>query len=837
MTKTRKPETEARKLKTEDRRPETEDERAKTENDNPSPARPARVVLLLENLHFGGTERQALELARGLDRRRFQPEIWTMAAGDDLEPLARAWNIPLVSLSRWPKPGPAALTRLYLHLRKQRPDLLLTLTAVPNIWGRLLGYLSDTHLVVGNVRGLTHHRQHEGWLWPFASHILCNTNVIKDILNKDCKISFSRITVIPNGVDTDFFRPPIPAPERKPIILCVARLVPDKDHETLIRAFTLVNRDHPEAQLWLVGDGPRKQDLVKLAMQTLPANRFRFLPGRGDLRPLMEQAALLALSSRQEAFPNVVLEAMAMGLPVVATRVGGLPELVTPGETGWLTPVGNAAALAAAISQLLADPETRRAFGQAARQRVEQNFSLSAMVRRHQEVFDTLLQEKAAAGAGGKPANFGIPDVKMSGGTAGGFGGGQTGAPVLPKTGPRVAYFLLWFPEPSQTFILDEVNTLSSLGLDVEVFTLYGPRPSARVTGMAPVLAPVHNLGVSALGTLIMDLLRLFRDRRLPARRVLAETLVRKWRSLETWGEAAWAALAGVHLAKRLPAAAFDHIHAPWANGPATAAWVASRVSGIPFSFGAHAHDIYPPDGALREKLRAASFIKTASAFNRDFFLALEPAMADKITIIRAGVPLVPPSASRKTSRPPYRLLALGRFVSKKGFPVLLAACRELAAQGLDFHLTLAGDGPQRRELLELVRKYGLTARVSFPGFVPHRQVPQLFQQADLFVMPCIIDPSGDMDGIPTVIMEALAHEVPVVATDLSGISEIVLPGRTGWLLPPGDQQALAAAIKEALDNPAETRHRALAGKRLVAREFDSQKNYGRLKELLEKYS
>ncbi|MDD5642506.1 MAG: glycosyltransferase family 4 protein, partial [Syntrophales bacterium] len=139
--------------------------------------------------------------------------------------------------------------------------------------------------------------------------------------------------------------------------------------------------------------------------------------------------------------------------------------------------------------------------------------------------------------------------------------------------------------------------------------------------------------------------------------------------------------------------------------------------------------------------------------------------------------------------------------------------------------------------LEELAHNYGLGARVSFPGFVPHHQVPALLQGADLFIMPCIVDPQGDMDGIPTVIMEALACEAPVVATDISGIREIVQPGATGWLLPPGDPQALVTAIKEALADPQEARRRAQAGKRLVAREFDSQKNYGRLKTLLEKHS
>lgn len=806
--------------------------------------RPARIVLLLEDLKFGGTQRQALELARGLDRTRFQPEIWIMARGDDLSSVAQSWGIPLVRLSFGNKPGPAGLGRLWRRLQKAPPDLLLTLTALPNIWGRVLGRLSGVPLVVGNVRGLLPRVQFERWLWPLADHILCNTQSLPPILNNDCKICASRLTVIPNGVDTDFFRPPRQTRDREPVILCVARMVPEKDHETLIRAFRLVHREHPAAQLWLVGDGPRKPAIEQLVQQTLPPGRVRFLPGRADLRPLLEQASLFALSSRHEAFPNVVLEAMAMGLPVVATKVGGLPELVVPGETGWLTPSGNAPALAGAMAQLLDDPESRQAMGRAGRARVERNFTLETMVRRHEEVFETLLAQKGDKGHPGVelPGPV-LSPPKMSGvaqepaGRALASSGDPWQSPFPVKSGPRVAYLLLWFPEPTQTFILDEVNTLRRLGLDLQVFTFYGPRPSGRLAGMEQALVPVHRLGLASLGTLILQLLRLFRDHQPLARRVLAETLVRGWRNWETAGEALWSTLAAVHLAPIFAARGVDHLHASWANGPATGAWVASRLSGIPFSFSAHAHDIFPPDGALAEKIRAASFVRVASAVNRHYLLAVEPDASAKIHAIHCGSPFTPAPAPRPSWQPPYQLLSIGRLVPKKGFPILLQACRELAAQGVDFHLTLAGDGPQLRELEELVQECGLSSRISFPGFVLHRQIPALMQQAHLFVMPSIVDPRGDRDGIPTVIMEALAHEVPVVATDICGISEIVLPGQTGWLVPPGDLQALVQAIREALDNPAEARRRGQAGKRWVAQEFASVKNYGKLKDLLEKYA
>ena len=398
----------------------------------------------------------------------------------------------------------------------------------------------------------------------------------------------------------------------------------------------------------------------------------------------------------------------------------------------------------------------------------------------------------------------------------------------------RVAYILLWFPEPSQTFVLNEVNTLVRLGLEVRVYTLYGPRPAGRLAGMGPAAAPVTHLGAAALGMLLRDLWRLRRQGAPGAGRFLRQVLLRRWRHPVTGGEALWAALAGVHLARRFGRDRIDHLHAPWADGPATAAWVASHLSGIPFSFSARAYDLHPPDGALREKLTAAAFVRTNTRSNLSYLAGLAPEAAPKLVNIYNGVALGPQAAAAPPAGPPFRLLALGRLVAKKGFPLLLAACRLLAEQKVDFHLTLAGAGPQRRRLAALVQQYGLGDRVTMPGFIPHREVPQLLAGAHLLVMPSIIAPSGDRDGIPNVVLEALAHEVPVVATAVSGLPEVIVPGETGWLVPPQDPQALAGAILAALKDPAGARRRAQAGRDLVAREFDSRQNYARLQACFE---
>jgi glycosyltransferase involved in cell wall biosynthesis len=354
--------------------------------------------MLLQDLKFGGTQRQALELARHFDPGRFQVEVWLLAAGEDLAPLARDWGVSLVYLSRQERVGPAALVRLYRRLQDQPVDLLMLLTVVPNIWGRGLGRLARVPVIVGNCRGGgAPRRQHERWLWPLAHHIICNSGALKRVLTRRGGVPEARVTVIPNGVDTDYFRPLPGTPQPYPaVVLSVVRMVPDKDPETLVRAFALTAPAFPRAQLWLVGEGPLLPGVRRLAEATLAPGSFRFIPPQADLRPLFRQAGLLALSSRTEALPNVVLEAMAAGLPVAATAVGGVPELVAPARTGWLADPGDAPGLAAVMSRLLADPEQCRAFGRAGRERALRDFSLQTMTRHYEDVLDRLL-----AGAGG----------------------------------------------------------------------------------------------------------------------------------------------------------------------------------------------------------------------------------------------------------------------------------------------------------------------------------------------------------------------------------------------------------------------------------------------------
>lgn len=359
------------------------------------------VVALLEDLLFGGTQRQALELLRRMDPTRFAVQVWTMLPGDDFAPLAQEWGIPVRSLNQKHSVGPRCLSGLWRELRSQRPDVLLPLTVVPNIWGRILGRLAGVPAIVGSCRGGgAEFRQYERLLWPLARHIVTNSHALRRSMLERCKVPAERVSVVPNGVDLEAFAQARDIRERRagntgPQVLCLARFCEAKDQATLVRAFALIADRHPAATLRLLGDGPTREQVRALANELLGAERATRVhvePAQLDVPGALGRADVFALSSLREALPNVLLEAMASWLPVVSSDVGGVKELVEHEVTGLLVPPRNPEAMARALDRLLGDSALRAAMAQAGRQKVE-SYSFQAMTRAFERIIDLSLQQ------------------------------------------------------------------------------------------------------------------------------------------------------------------------------------------------------------------------------------------------------------------------------------------------------------------------------------------------------------------------------------------------------------------------------------------------------------
>lgn len=182
--------------------------------------------------------------------------------------------------------------------------------------------------------------------------------------------------------------------------------------------------------------------------------------------------------------------------------------------------------------------------------------------------------------------------------------------------------------------------------------------------------------------------------------------------------------------------------------------------------------------------------------------------------------------------QPPYRLLAVGRFARTKGFPELITALARLRRERVPVRLTLVGDGAWRGRLVRQIRSLGLEACVDLPGFVPHDELRRYMQDHDMLVVPSVVHTNGDRDGIPNVIMEALSMGLPVVATDVCGIAEVIRDGETGLLVPQRDPAALACAVRRMLADRERARAMALAGRALVETMFDRERNIAALRDL-----
>jgi len=335
--------------------------------------------VLLQDLEYGGTQRYAVDLLRRLDRSLFTPELWLLNSGDAMEAEARATGAPLVRLSARPPGSPLALPPLLRRINAARPDLLYTLTVVPNIWGRLFGRLAGIPAIASGYRALLP-GQWESILWRLSDRIICNAEILRQRVVAVHGAKPERVAVVPNSVNMERFRP-APQNREDPLITSVARLVPDKSPLTLVEAFALVQRKLPQARLVMVGEGPLLPQVRARISELGMEDAVKIVGGCGDARPHLSRATVFALASAREGSPNAVLEAMACGLPVVASRVGGIPELVEDGGTGLLAAPGSPEDFARHLLRLLGDPALCAQMGAAGRGRAETLHSPEATTR------------------------------------------------------------------------------------------------------------------------------------------------------------------------------------------------------------------------------------------------------------------------------------------------------------------------------------------------------------------------------------------------------------------------------------------------------------------------
>ncbi len=387
---------------------------------------------------------------------------------------------------------------------------------------------------------------------------------------------------------------------------------------------------------------------------------------------------------------------------------------------------------------------------------------------------------------------------------------------------PAFAYIFKRFPMFAQTFIAREIEGLARHGVEPLIYSMQPPQDAARQEGFAALEARVQTLPSRA--QLSADIITSGLIGRLPA----AAFFYGQWlgRHARRRREAWW-------LGPRLRAAGVRHVHTHFVGPSACTAWWLHRDFGITYSITAHANDFlsdHEEAPGRQVLLKDANFVIAVSDYSRR--LLVEKFPQTRVIRLYNGMSLAE-FPERIPSSPPL-LVSVGRLVEKKGFGDLIEVCRLLREQGLPVRCKIIGDGPLEAELQTQIGVLGLEGVVVLVGPQAQPEIRAALAEASAFVLPCVEEKAGGMDILPTVIMEAMAATVPVVSTTLAGIPEMVVEGKTGFLVSPHDTVAAAAAVRTLLEDPEKAREMGEAGFRHAASVFSEDVTIPQLLRLLQ---
>ena len=265
-----------------------------------------------------------------------------------------------------------------------------------------------------------------------------------------------------------------------------------------------------------------------------------------------------------------------------------------------------------------------------------------------------------------------------------------------------------------------------------------------------------------------------------------------------------WHFAVACHWAAGLKGEDVSHIHSQWIHSGGTVAMFGAWLLGRPFSFTGHAADLFRERSAFKDKIRRAEFIGCISEFHRQLYLE-HGARPEQLEIVYCGIDTDHFSPRRRV-RPegePFHILSSGRLVAKKGFPVLIEACKIMAARGFDFRCTIGGSGPDEAMLRKLVSDAGLDNVITLTGeAIKQEDIPTFMEAGDVYTLACVWAKDNDVDGLPQMLMEAMACGLPTVSTNLVGIPDLIRNEDTGLLVEPGDAEALADALMRMEQDP-----------------------------------
>lgn len=735
-----------------------------------SDRQPLRMLFLVDLLEIGGIQRQLLEVCRAMAARGdavtllcFRPER------DRLSAAFREAGVEVVFLAKRRAIDLAFFLALRRFLRARTFDVAHAMTpragnwaaaaAPPQLRTRLLGSLLNIH-------------EFEKPLGATLERFVSASRLAGVFVNSEAGAANYRravpdaplLHVIHNGVsltelgDRQALRRELQIPDGQFAVACVGRLVPVKRHRDAIAA---IPRCHASVTLHLIGDGPLRGELEAQASATAPG-RVIFHGETTEVQRLLAAFDAFLMPSESEGFPNALLEAMAAGLPCVATRAGGIPEILEDGRNGLLVPVGEPEKIAAALEQIRADGSLGKRLGLAGTSTVRERFAMQRMLDSMLALYDDTAR------------------------------------------GSPVGYVISQFPKVSETFILREIVEMRSRGIGCRVVSLKKCREKV-VHPDAAALAPltIYNPPMQAVALAGRALLNPKVLVRLPS--TVAEQAALHWRDPRELVKALLCTIHMLALARQLPRLGVRHFHANWASIPAAVAMGAARLAGVTWSFTGHAHDLHMRPMGLREKVAGAAFVATCTQRNVVYLRALaDPRDHGKIALVRHFVDLPQREPARTERRPgPYVFLCVASLESYKGHVHLLEAFDRLVAEGRSVELRMVGGGSLTEKLKEIGSGLKSAPHLRWLGALPQLEVFEQMRSSDAFVISSIENPGGPEDNLPNVLVEASLLGRPCIATRIGSIAEFLDDGQNAFLVPPGNAAALAEAMRKLMDDPA----------------------------------
>jgi glycosyltransferase involved in cell wall biosynthesis len=365
-----------------------------------------------------------------------------------------------------------------------------------------------------------------------------------------------------------------------------------------------------------------------------------------------------------------------------------------------------------------------------------------------------------------------------------------------------ILYISNILPAQSETFVYREIFAIRECGTKVFTASVHKPEDnlgSPELDSLAGSAIPVYSAGWPRL---IMDAalegichpIRTLRVLSLAALDVVRGADIHGFRRIKIIIQA----FSSLSLARRVHHLGIIHIHAHMAHVPTTIAMYTAKQLGIGFSFTGHANDLFPNRSLLKEKIERSLFVSCISQWHRDFYASIFPKDLRRLPVIHCGVDTTKEVIEPAVHDEVLRVLSVGRLVSKKGLDILVEAARLIAQRGnVKVELIIAGAGPEEEHLRAQITSLPMSARVTMVGKIDNKRVMELMTWCEVFALPLRVTPEGDRDGIPVVLMEAMARGRCVISGDLATIRELVEHGSSGYLIPTGDVDSLVRIIEE----------------------------------------